>query len=125
MMGSGVNSEEMREGAGKIATDDANFRLRRGRLTMSRGVTRQDDTDRHHPTEQRSKSPQKRERPRRPKDEEDFWIPAAGGAGAAVQGQSPQELKSQSKRLASAVEKERQNKIDRENRSASIVMSCL
>ena len=113
----------MREGAGKIATNDANFRLRRGRFTMSRSVTRQDETDRHHPTEQLSKSPQKRERPRRPKDEEDFWIPAA--AGAAVQGQSAQELKNQSKRLASAVEKERQNKIDRENRSASIDMSCL
>ena len=97
---------------------------------MSRSVTRQDNTDRHHHREKRSNSPQKRERPRRPKDcsiEDDFWIPAAAGAagaaGAAVQWQSQQHLKSRPKRLASAVEKENQDNIDRENRSASIVMS--
>lgn len=90
---------------------------------MSRSVTRQDNTDRHHHREKRSNSPQKRERPRRPKDcsiEDDFWIPAAAGAagaaGAAVQWQSQQHLKSRPKRLASAVEKENQDNIDRENR---------
>lgn len=116
----------MRESGGKIAVDDANFR--RERSTMSRSVTRQDSTHRHSHRKQRSESPQKRERPSRPKDgstNEDLWTPAAAGASATIPGQSPQQLRSGPRRLASAVEKERQDKIDRENRSASIIMSCL
>ena len=117
-----VKSEKMCDCAKKIATDDANFR--RERSTMSRSVKRQEKADRHHHREQQSNSPQKSERPRRPKNgsnEEDLWV----SGDAAVQGQSPQQNNSRPRRLASAVEKERQDNIDRENRSASIVTSCL
>ena len=95
-------------------------------------MSRQDALDRLHQREQRANLTQKMERPRRPNDcsrDEELWIPEAAGAGKAPEAEahSPQQRKSRPRRLTSAVDKERQDKIDRENRLEGISppFSCI
>ena len=92
---------------------------------MSRSMSRQDALDRLHQREQRANLTQKMERPRRPNDcsrDEELWIPEAAGAGKAPEAEAhpPQQRKSRPRRLTSAVDKEMQDKIDRENRLEGI-----